>query len=188
MYLPGKYPPPGRGICAVPVLPATRKPSIKALRPEPCTTARSSSALNRLAVSRVTGWATSSGAKVSTTSPVRAFTWLTRRGRINLPSLAIADIAATCCSAVTAGPCPKLVVASSTGPSCLNMMPTASPGRSTPVLLPKPKSEIYLENTCAPSFCPTLTKPGLQDRFITPLKSSLPCPLALQQERRTPDT
>ena len=52
-----------------------------------------------------------------------------------------ADTAVICCIGVTDTPCPKAVVASSTGPtlSRLNNIPDASPFKSIPVFEPKPK-------------------------------------------------
>lgn len=75
-------------------------------------------------------------------------------------------------------PWPKAVVASSTGPTWagLNRIPFASPFRSMPVLLPKPKSRIYLNSVSLPRRCPRATKPGLQEFSTTSRKVWLPCP------------
>ena len=65
--------------------------------------------------------------------------------------------------AVTLTPCPKAVVASSTGPtlSSENKIPVASPFKSTPVFLPKPKFLIYLNKVSLPIRLPSSTNPGL---------------------------
>ena len=57
-----------------------------------------------------------------------------------MPPLIAADTAVICCIGVTDTPCPKAVVASSTGPTLfkLNNIPFASPFKSIPVFLPKP--------------------------------------------------
>lgn len=55
------------------------------------------------------------------------------------------------------------MVANSTGPTLdsLNSMPLASPFKSIPVFLPKPKLLIYSNNNSLPSLLPRDTKPGL---------------------------
>ncbi|MNC45337.1 hypothetical protein D3C75_942920 [compost metagenome] len=57
-----------------------------------------------------------------------------------MPPFTAAETAVICWIGVTDTPCPKAVVASSTGPTRLglNMMPFSSPIRSMPVFLPKP--------------------------------------------------
>ena len=71
--------------------------------------------------------------------------------------------AATCWMAVTLTPCPKAVVANSTGPtlSRANNIPLASPFKSIPVLVPKPKFLIYLNKVSFPILRPSSTNPGL---------------------------
>ena len=81
----------------------------------------------------------------------------------------IADTAETCCIAVTLIPCPNAVVANSKSftLSRLNSIPVASPVRSIPVFLPKPRSVIYLNRVSFPSFNPKFTNPGLQEFSTT---------------------
>ena len=73
-----------------------------------------------------------------------SFKLLTMYGLYNMPPLIAADTAVICCIGVTDTPCPKAVVASSTGPtlSKLNIIPFASPFKSTPVFFPKPNLSI----------------------------------------------
>ena len=65
--------------------------------------------------------------------------------------------------AVTLTPCPKAVVASSTGPTLSNenRIPVASPFKSTPVFFPKPNFFIYLNKVSFPILLPSSTNPGL---------------------------
>lgn len=69
-------------------------------------------------------------------------------------------------------PWPNAVVASSTGPTWagLNRIPFASPFKSMPVLLPKPKSRMYLNSVSLPRRCPKATNPGLQEFSTTSRK------------------
>ena len=73
-----------------------------------------------------------------------SFKLLTIYGLYKIPPLIAADTAVTCCIGVTDTPWPNAVVASSTGPtlSKLNIIPVASPFKSTPVFLPKPNFSI----------------------------------------------
>ena len=64
----------------------------------------------------------------------------TMYGVYRVPPLTTDETAVTCCIAVTLIPCPKAVVANSTGPilSLLNNIPVPSPFKSIPVFLPNP--------------------------------------------------
>ena len=44
-------------------------------------------------------------------------------------------------------------------------MPPSSPGRSTPVGLPKPNRRTHLSKCFAPSFSPIITEPTFDDSF-----------------------
>src|SRR5699024_12420083 len=65
---------------------------------------------------------------------------LAKCGSYKCPPLTAAATAITCWIGVTETPCPKDVVANSTGPTCsgLNKMPVPSPAKSIPVFRPKP--------------------------------------------------
>ena len=71
--------------------------------------------------------------------------FFTIRGLIIIPSFAIAETAVINCSGVIAMPCPKDIVASSTGPTedFLSSKELLSPGKSIPVLSAKPKASRY---------------------------------------------
>ena len=80
-----------------------------------------------------------------------------------MPPFIAADTAVICCIGVTDTPCPKAVVANSTGPtlSKLNIIPSASPFKSTPVFLPKPNLSMYEKSFSFPKRLPNSTNPGL---------------------------
>ena len=84
-------------------------------------------------------------------------------GWYKVPPFIAALTAATCWIAVTLTPCPKAVVANSTGPTLSNenKIPLPSPFRSIPVFSPKPKFSIYLNKVSFPILLPNSTNPGL---------------------------
>lgn len=83
---------------------------------------------------------TSTGGNSSTSPVLESMVFFTTRGFILTPLLAMADTAVTICSGVTSNLCPKLIVASSTGPTFFSFrkIPFASPGRLIFVLSKNP--------------------------------------------------
>ena len=137
MYLPSLP-----TFCAVPVFPPILYPSMYALCPLPFATTLSSAYLTRLLVSFVIKFSFFNLGYVSfMISPVSLSLMLfITYGVYIFPSFIILLTAKTCCIAVTETPWPKLVVASSSGPTLSkgNIIPLLSPFRSIPVFLPKP--------------------------------------------------
>ena len=84
---------------------------------------------------------------------------------------------------VTLKPCPKVVVASSTGPmvSSVNTREAvlASPARSMFVFRPKLKSSIYFNRVVFPIACPIFISATLQERSIAWEMVSTPSPYTL---------
>ena len=82
----------------------------------------------------------SCGSTFSTVPVELSIICFTKRGFIKTPLFAIADTILTICSGVISNLCPKLKVASSTGPtfSFAKKIPFASPVNSIPVVCSSP--------------------------------------------------
>src|SRR4030042_74566 len=137
--------PVGVAISAVPVLPATRYPSINASEDSPSSDLASSS-VGVWAVSAEIGFPITWGVGVYW-KPSRTMDRITCGIIISPLPLATDEIAMTIWMGVTAMPCPNELVPSSASnqsvsPGSFNL-PGASPARSIPVVRPKPKFCMY---------------------------------------------
>ena len=99
-------------------------------------------------------------------------------GCTSTPPFAIAEYMAAICIGVTAMPWPigMLPIDESYHLSGGSRMPGASPGRSTPVVWPKPKRSIHFESSDLPTILAIVTVPTLDDscRICRTVKSLEP--------------
>ena len=124
------------------------------------------------------------------TFPSGLVTFLTIYGFTRLPPLAMAQMARSIWSGVTAIPCPMAMVATSEGTISLGLyrIPASSPGTSLPVALPKPKALAYWVSRSPPSFRPRSAIPVFRENLITSVKVTWPMPLPSQFRIRRPPT
>ncbi len=136
----------GSSFCAVPVLPAALKPDVFASFPVPSSITPTSIFLILLAVSKDTTLLIITGENSLIVSPYLSLISLTTKGRISWPPLAITDIAAANCNAVTPTSWPMGIVPIDTFDQKRGSLaiPEISPGKSIPNFEPKPKSFMYL--------------------------------------------
>ena len=134
--------PPRSGFCAVPVLPATAYPGTAARAPDPLTTTDWSIVESWRALRSDMTCLIRVGPIFRTEAPDSSMTSRTNIGCMSVPPFATAHRAFRSCRGVTEIPCPNPLVASSTGPilDALCIMPTASPGKSMPVLSARPNA------------------------------------------------
>ena len=146
-------------MAAVPVFPATVYPGSCASWPVPSITTSS--------IIRST-WRATRGLRIlrATTAglpfvPTRS----TRCGWSQTPSLATVPYAAAICTGVIAIPCPigSVPIVEPDQRSSGGTIPRVSPGKSIPVLRPKPKRLIHSESFCGPSSCASVIVPTFDE-------------------------